>query len=177
MQCASIDNSYQFAAILGTDGKVFYKRCPCTVLAIPLDSNLFQLVYTSATESAMSGDELVALLETARNHNAAQGIGGVLLYGHGHFIQVLEGDRVRVEALYERIAQDPRHDFVRIASAREVSEREFSGWSMGFRDLTDELLAHHPEVRYFFDEHFDGHAFGQYGSPARFLLLAFRDVD
>ena len=142
-----------------------------------MEAPLFQLIYTSAAESAMSGTELVALLEKARIHNAAQGIGGVLLYGQGRFIQVLEGERGKVEALYGRIEQDTRHDFVRIALAREVAAREFPEWSMGFRDLTDDLLAQHPQVRYFFDEHFDGHAFGHDGSPARFLLLAFRDVD
>jgi len=142
-----------------------------------LDESVFQLIYTSAAENAMSGAELVELLEKARIHNSAQGIGGGLLYGQGRFIQVLEGERGKVEALYDRIEQDTRHDFVRIALARELAAREFPEWSMGFRDLTDELLAQHPQVRYFFDEHFDRHAFGQDGSAARFLLLAFRDVD
>ena len=177
IQRQSIYSRQRVFAILGTEAKLIYKRGSCIALVPLMDLPIFQLIYTSVAESPMSGAELVDLLEKARSHNTKQGIGGVLLYGQGRFIQVLEGERVKVEALYDRITQDPRHDFVRTAMAREVAEREFPAWSMGFRDLTNKLLAQHPQVRYFFDEHFDSHAFGQDGSPARFLLLAFRDVD
>ncbi|MEM7363377.1 MAG: BLUF domain-containing protein, partial [Pseudomonadota bacterium] len=36
------------------------------------------------------------------------GVTGMLLYHEGSFLQALEGDRAVVEALYERIEEDPR---------------------------------------------------------------------
>ena len=47
------------------------------------------------------------------------------------FMQVLEGGRGAVSALYNRIAQDPRHRDIALLSYEEIGERSFSGWSMG----------------------------------------------
>jgi hypothetical protein len=47
------------------------------------------------------------------------------------FMQVLEGGRGAVSALYNRIAQDPRHRDIVLLSYEEIGERSFSGWSMG----------------------------------------------
>ena len=44
---------------------------------------------------------------------------------------VLEGGRDAVSALYNRIAQDPRHHDVALLSYEEIGERSFSSWSMG----------------------------------------------
>ena len=38
---------------------------------------------------------------------------------------------MQVNALYNQIAADPRHKDVVILSYCEISERKFSGWSMG----------------------------------------------
>ena len=46
-------------------------------------------------------------------------------------MQVLEGGRMQVSALYNRISQDPRHRDVALLSFDEISERSFAGWSMG----------------------------------------------
>ena len=47
------------------------------------------------------------------------------------FLQVLEGGRASVSALYNRIAQDPRHREVVLLHYEEIGERHFSSWSMG----------------------------------------------
>ena len=39
--------------------------------------------------------------------------------------------RDAVSALYNRIAQDPRHHDVALLSYEEIGERSFSSWSMG----------------------------------------------
>ena len=59
------------------------------------------------------------------------GITGVLCFSDDIFLQVLEGGRSAVNALYNRIAADPRHNDVVLLSYEEIGERRFAGWSMG----------------------------------------------
>ena len=47
------------------------------------------------------------------------------------FLQVLEGGRDAVNALYNLICRDPRHEHVVILHYEEVTERRFAGWTMG----------------------------------------------
>src|SRR4029078_11824629 len=65
--------------------------------------------------------------------NAKAGVTGVLCFCTNAriFLQVLEGGRSAVSALYNRIAQDPRHHDVALLSYEEIGERSFSHWSMG----------------------------------------------
>ena len=46
-------------------------------------------------------------------------------------MQVLEGGRNAVNALYNRIAQRPAPPRRRLLSYEEIGERSFAGWSMG----------------------------------------------
>jgi hypothetical protein len=69
-----------------------------------------------------------AILKTAREHNPRTGVTGVLCHCATSkiFMQVLEGGRGAVSALYNRIAQDPRHREVALLSYEEIGERSFS---------------------------------------------------
>ncbi len=49
------------------------------------------------------------LLLTCRSGNAGRGVTGALLYQESNVMQVLEGDRRVVEALYQVILRDRRH--------------------------------------------------------------------
>ncbi|SEP63867.1 BLUF domain-containing protein [Microlunatus flavus] len=99
---------------------------------------LFSLVYTSRATSPMTRDALVELLQSSRAHNSAARLTGLLLYRDGTFVQLLEGQRARVEALYASIQEDPRHHHVTTVSTGDQLERQFPGWSMGFNDLDAE---------------------------------------
>ncbi len=93
----------------------------------------------------MSDEELEELLAIARTKNAGKGVTGLLLYAEGNFLQILEGERVQVEALYAHIAGDPRHYGVVRLMRREVARRSFSDWRMGYRKINrSELEAHVP---------------------------------
>jgi hypothetical protein len=83
----------------------------------------------------MSRDELVSLLREARAHNEAARLTGILLYRDQTFVQLLEGQRPRVESLYESIREDPRHTDVTTVVTREQLDRQFPDWSMGFSNL------------------------------------------
>lgn len=86
----------------------------------------------------MARDELVGLLRGARAHNEAARLTGILLYRDQTFVQLLEGQRPRVESLYASIRQDARHADVTTVSAREQLDRQFPDWSMGFSNLDSE---------------------------------------
>ncbi len=93
---------------------------------------LVQLVYASAATVAFDDAKLESLLERARRHNAAIDVTGVLLFQDATFFQVLEGRRRQVETLYDAISRDPRHNNVLLLVKREVEQRNFGCWSMGF---------------------------------------------
>ena len=97
---------------------------------------LYQLIYTSGATRELKDIELARLLLAARSANAARDVSGILLYDAGSFVQVLEGEREVVDALYDRIKQDPRHMRVRTLLHRTVERRQFRGWSMGFVDVS-----------------------------------------
>jgi hypothetical protein len=97
---------------------------------------LFSLAYFSRNAIEGSGPEVQAqiaqILGSARRNNAAQGVTGALLFSDGCFAQVLEGQRVDVEGVFESIQCDPRHCDVTILHLHEVERRSFGEWSMAF---------------------------------------------
>ena len=92
---------------------------------------LVRLLYASRAVPAVDQDELVAILRKSKANNPEAGVTGVLCFSEGIFLQVLEGGRDAVNALYNRIASDSRHTDVTLLCYEEIGERRFAGWSMG----------------------------------------------
>ncbi|MCY1167017.1 MULTISPECIES: BLUF domain-containing protein [Polaromonas] len=92
---------------------------------------LVRLLYASRSANPTSSDITDAILAQSRSHNQTLGITGILCYGDGVFLQALEGGREQVSDLYGHIQRDPRHKDVVLLHYEEISERRFSGWSMG----------------------------------------------
>ena len=97
---------------------------------------LVRLMYASRPSPGFDPDELQAILRKSRQHNPGTGVTGLLCLSGGIFLQVLEGGRMPVNALYNRIAADPRHRDVVLLTYEEIGERRFAGWSMGVIDLS-----------------------------------------
>jgi hypothetical protein len=97
---------------------------------------LVRLMYASRAADSVSADELAAILRKSRQNNPGSGVTGLLCLSGGIFLQVLEGGRSQVSALYNRIAADARHRDVVLLSYEEIGERRFAGWSMGVIDLS-----------------------------------------
>jgi hypothetical protein len=97
---------------------------------------LVRLIYASRATSAITAESLGPILKTSRQTNSAAGITGVLVFSDGVFMQLLEGGRGAVSALYNRISRDERHHDVVLLSYDEVPERRFAGWSMGQANLS-----------------------------------------
>lgn len=94
---------------------------------------LVRLMYASRAVGALDQEELVSILRRSKANNPAQGITGVLCFCFAEriFIQVLEGGRAAVNALYRRILADTRHTDAVLLHYEEIDERRFAGWSMG----------------------------------------------
>jgi hypothetical protein len=94
---------------------------------------LVRLLYASRAAATIDAEALAAILKQSKEHNARVGVTGVLCFcASSHtFMQVLEGGRNAVSALYNHIAQDARHQDVVLLSYEEIGERSFASWSMG----------------------------------------------
>ncbi|TWT89477.1 BLUF domain-containing protein [Stieleria varia] len=101
--------------------------------------SLIQLVYASAATVEFSDEMLRELLRFARDNNHSLNVTGVLLFIDGTFFQVLEGEPQVVHSLYEKIEKDPRHTNVLQLASREIEERNFGQWSMGYIENEDEV--------------------------------------
>ena len=91
---------------------------------------LVRLLYASRAVDTTPA-EIDAICASARQHNAEQGVTGVLVYGGSIFMQVLEGGRQIVSDLYGVIQRDARHKDVVLLHYEEINERRFGGWTMG----------------------------------------------
>jgi hypothetical protein len=94
---------------------------------------LVRLLYASRAPAPADAETLASILKQSKENNARVGVTGVLCFCANSriFMQVLEGGRSAVSKLYNRIAQDPRHQDVTLLSYEEIGERSFASWSMG----------------------------------------------
>ena len=136
---------------------------------------IHQLIYTSCPSKSLNPTGLADLMVRARAHNASRGITGVLLHTREQFLQVVEGPQSAVEQLMERIHLDTRHDDVRVIMAHTVARRDFGEWDMALREVSGQALGSGSAISEFFKPGFDIRSL-HHGSPASFLLRAFREL-
>ena len=101
-------------------------------------SSLYCLSYVSTQVQQLGNDQLLAILEKARETNARLGITGLLMHRDDSFFQVLEGDRDAVLRLFDKIRVDRRHQRVEIVTEGYLPSREYSDWQMAFIELDDQ---------------------------------------
>jgi len=101
---------------------------------------LIELAYLSRASRLYSSSELMTLLHQSREFNSANDISGMLLYKDRSFFQVIEGEKTLLHTLFKLIKADPRHYDVRLIFEREIAERNFKKWSMGFFDTEHEII-------------------------------------
>ncbi|MBK5929490.1 BLUF domain-containing protein [Halochromatium salexigens] len=95
----------------------------------------FQLCYASTATRELNRDDLLQILNYARQHNAEQGITGLLLFQGGHFLQVLEGEADQIRNLFKQISKDERHHQITLLFEELVSRSQYPDWSMGFQTM------------------------------------------
>ncbi len=91
---------------------------------------LVRLLYASRALDTRP-EAIDGILTQSRQYNPTCGITGILCYGGGIFLQAIEGGRMPVNELYGHIQRDKRHSDVALLLYQEITERRFSGWTMG----------------------------------------------
>ena len=133
---------------------------------------MIQLAYVSSTKGLLTADEIAKILVGSREKNRKLGITGMLLYKGGNVLQVLEGEKEEVVALFEVIRKDERHGGVIKLYQKNIEERDFPEWTMGFHDLNAEGARRLEGFSEFLDSSFDMHAIKP--SAAAKLLHCFK---
>lgn len=96
---------------------------------------LVQLIYTSRlifdTNTPHGWSRVEHIVAQARERNERNGITGFLIVGKDWIVQILEGDKDAVNRTFQRILSDPRHRNASLIDMRVISQRNFTGWSLG----------------------------------------------
>jgi len=108
---------------------------------------MIRVTYISQVSSPLSADGLLTLLNQCHRNNTAKGLTGMLLFGNGTFLQSLEGEKAVVDPLIERIGRDTRHRDMKILRRADITDRQYTDWSMGFERVTEATLAEIPRLR------------------------------
>ena len=135
---------------------------------------MYLLIYVSSAVELFSDEALELLLMKSRQNNTASGITGMLLYKGGNFMQLLEGPKVAVLALAEKIKCDPRHKGVIFLLKEEHTVREFDQWAMGFKRLDGEPFHDLPGYSDFLDLPLTSDRYQSAPSTSLKLLLQFK---
>jgi hypothetical protein len=130
------------------------------------------LAYVSSTKGLLTVDAIEKILVVSREKNRKLGITGMLLYKGGNVLQVLEGEKQEVVALFEVIRKDERHGGVIKLYQNNIKERDFPEWTMGFHELNAESARRLEGFSEFLDPEFDMHAIKP--SAAAKLLNCFK---
>ena len=84
---------------------------------------LVRLLYVSRSTENVTPALIESILAQSRAHNPELGITGILCHSGQMFMQVLEGGRAAVNALYNDIVRDARHRDVMLLRYEEITER------------------------------------------------------
>ncbi|MDQ0572204.1 hypothetical protein QFZ42_004038 [Variovorax paradoxus] len=98
------------------------------------EESLFEIFYCSVLTQDLPPTTVGAIVTQARAHNARHRITGLLVFDGLRFCQHLEGPREAVEALMQRIGQDPRHSEVRVVYQGALAARRYTGFGMGLAE-------------------------------------------
>jgi hypothetical protein len=98
-------------------------------------------MYMSSAAWAMSEEALTALLDLARSRNSSLNLTGMLIFSKGSFLQVLEGDKLAIDQVFQSICLDARHTSVYVIDKCVIEQRNFGNWTMGFHKLDVDIVA------------------------------------
>ena len=98
------------------------------------------LVYISSATQLPNQSELLDILAVSRENNKHNNLTGMLLYGEGSFMQLLEGDADELHKTFKAIEADIRHKNVMIMTEGDIENRIFPDWSMGFKSVNTQEM-------------------------------------
>lgn len=98
---------------------------------------MFQLAYISKVKKDLSQEKIVDICNAAaiKNENDKIDITSFLILHNHVFFQYLEGSEQAVRALYERIANDSRHEDCTLVYTHQATARQFPHWYMRYLSM------------------------------------------
>jgi len=99
--------------------------------------SLCQLIYVSRAAQRFTMRDTMGIVDSASVNNERAGLTGLLCFGGGYFLQVIEGDGDAVSRAFCKIARDERHQDVRLVDFSLIAARRFEDWSMHLINLDD----------------------------------------
>lgn len=98
------------------------------------EADLIRLTYVSAhalpTDANGFSPAFADIERVALKANAETGITGFLICARNWFAQVVEGPTHAIDALYDKLARDPRHHSLRLVERGAIVRRRFPEWHM-----------------------------------------------
>ncbi|OKS84869.1 BLUF domain-containing protein [Mucilaginibacter polytrichastri] len=132
------------------------------------------LIYMSSATELMNNEQLFELLTVSRKNNTDRNLTGMLLYGEGAFVQVLEGEADILDATYETIKADKRHKNIIQIISGNMEKRNFQNWSMGFKSVDKKMVK---EFEDFIDVRNNGLLIEDQTHPAVIVLKTFASAN
>lgn len=111
---------------------------------------LHQAIYVSSTKG-LPKSELDEILDTAIEFNAKNDITGFLLHDGTYFVQYLEGPKLNIDALLNKISKDPRHACFTVLEYGSTKQRVCPTWEMKLL-LIDKTVDTFPDLPLKLDE-------------------------
>lgn len=93
------------------------------------------IVYISSAKLGLTHGEILNIVADSRINNEKQGLTGLLLFNSGTFMQLVEGEESNVDVLYRKIEKDRRHTDMKLLLKEPITHRNFSNWTMGFKNI------------------------------------------
>lgn len=112
---------------------------------------IYYLLYYGVESFAFKQEDFEELLKQSRERNKHLSITGKLIYCEGTFIQILEGTKQNVEAVYRSIKRDQRMVATKLIANGTVEKRYFKDWNMDFVQMSLDAIKEleqcdHPNV-------------------------------
>ncbi|MCM8533246.1 MAG: BLUF domain-containing protein [Lentisphaeraceae bacterium] len=110
----------------------------------------FQLIYASKSVTNFDFKSIKELSTKAAANNKSLDVTGLLIYGEGKYIQILEGSQEEVNRLFLKISTDKRHADIVLLNYCKAIGRQFPQWNMGCL-----LLDTQEDIRYLVQKYFE----------------------
>ena len=103
-------------------------------------SQLLAILYRSEALMPQGGVKERQMLDLSRSDNVPRQVTGFLHREHDIYYQWIEGPEAEVDALFAKIRADTCHSRIKVLSRHEITDRNFSGWSMGYGNTSRHSL-------------------------------------
>ena len=94
---------------------------------------IYRLLYVSTADPSLTAGDLEAILHAAQINNASNDLTGLLVFTGTQFMQLLEGPRDSVEAVFAAICTDRRHHSIARLIAEATQARSCPSWAMALQ--------------------------------------------